>query len=283
MILVTGATGHVGSELVAQLASGGHTLRAMTRRPQAARLPDTVEVVAGDFDDGASLDAALRGVDRVFSMSAQAVGAAAAPTHDLAFLSACRRAGVQRIVRLSVQGGGGADARDPIVRWIAEIEGAVQGSGAAWTLLRPGRFMSNALAWIPMIRRGDDVQVPFATRRAASIDPADIAAVAALALTEDGHAGATYELSGPESLTPVDEIRALGQLLGRPLRPVAMSAEATRDAMLRHGMPAAVVDAALAQTESDRGTAVLPTVGQLLGRPARSFARWAESHRDAFT
>jgi uncharacterized protein YbjT (DUF2867 family) len=283
MILVTGATGHVGSELVAQLAASRHALRAMTRRPQAARLPDRVEVVAGDFDDPASLDAALRGVDRVFSMSAQAVGSAAAPTHDLALLSACRRAGVQRIVRLSVLDGGGADPRDPIVRWIGEIEGAVQSSGAAWTLLRPGRFMSNALAWIPMIRRGDDVHVPFATRPAASIDPADVAAVAALALTEDGHAGATYELSGPESLTPADEIRTLGELLGRPLRAIPMSAQATRDAMLRHGMPEAVVDAVTAQTESDRGTAVLPTVGQIVGRPARSFARWAEAHRDAFS
>ncbi len=242
MILVTGATGHVGSELVAQLAAGGHAARAMTRRPQAARFPDGIDVVGGDFTDGASLDAALRGVDRVFAMSVQPAGSAPAPTDDLALVAACRRAGVQRIARLSVLDGGGTDPGDPIVRWIGEIEGAVRDSGAAWTLLRPGRFMSNALGWAPMIRRGDDVHVPFATRPAASIDPADIAAVAALALTEDGHAGATYELSGPQTMTPIEEIRVLGELLGRPLRPIAMTPAATRDAMLRHGMPEAVVE-----------------------------------------
>jgi uncharacterized protein YbjT (DUF2867 family) len=281
VILVTGATGHVGRELVAQLAAAGHRVRAASRRGDVA-LPPGVELVAADFGDDASLAAALRGVDRVFAMSAQPVGSAPAPTHDLALAAACRRAGVARVVKLSVLDGGGGDPRDPLARWHREAEAAVQGSGAAWTLLRPGRFMSNALGWAAMVRRGDDVHVAWPDRRAASIDPADIAAVALRALVDDGHAGAIYELSGPESLTPGDEIRILGELLGRPLRPVALAADAVRAGMLRHGMPPDVVDAALAQTATDRGTAVLPTVRQVLGRPARTFAAWAGAHREAF-
>lgn len=282
VILITGATGHVGSELLAQLVARGHTVRAMTRHPATARLTAGVEVVRGDFESAASLDEAVRGADRVFLMSAQPVGAAAAPTHDLAMIAACRRAGVQSIVKLSVLGGGGTDPADPIARWIGESEAAVRGSGAAWTLLRPGRFMSNALAWASMIRGGDDVLVPFATRRAASIDPGDVAAVAALALTEDGHAGKTYELSGPHSLAPVDEIRILGEALGRSLRAVPLPPSALRDGMLRRGMPPAVVDAMIAQTESDRGTQVLSTIADVTGRPARTFAQWADAHRGAF-
>lgn len=279
MILVTGATGHVGRELVAQLAAAGHRVRAMSRRGDAA-VPPGVERVAADFGDAGSLAAALRGVDRVFAMSAQPVGSAAAPTHDLALAAACRGAGVARIVKLSVLDGGGADPRDPLAAWHREAEAAVRASGAAWTLLRPGRFMSNALGWAAMIRRGDAVHVAWPDRRAASIDPADIAAVAMRALVDDGHAGAIHELSGPESLTPADEVRALGELLGRPLRVVPLAADAVRDGMLRHGMPAHVVDAALAQTATDRGTAVLPTVARVLGRPPRRFAAWAAAHRE---
>src|SRR5262245_45058520 len=101
MILVNGATGHVGSELIANIA-GQPRLRAMTRRPEALEVPAGVEVVRGDYDDLASLDAAVRGVDGVFLMNAQALGAAAGPTHDLAMVGACQRAGVKRIVKLSV-------------------------------------------------------------------------------------------------------------------------------------------------------------------------------------
>ncbi|HKU42793.1 MAG TPA: NAD(P)H-binding protein [Polyangiales bacterium] len=282
MWLITGATGHVGSELIRQLAPSNTPLRALTRRPSALQLPPGVEVAGGDFEDEASLDAALRGVERVFLMSAQAIGSAPAPTHELAMLNACRRAGVRRIVKLSVLEGGGDDAHSPIVRWIGEAEAALKSSVAEWTLLRPGRFMSNALAWAPMLQRGNDVFVPFATRPAASIDPADVAALAALALRDDEHCGRAYELSGPECLTPLQEVEELSRVLGRPLRVVPLPLSAARDGMLRHGMPEAVVDAILEQTGSDRGTAVLPTIPELLGRPARTFSEWAHAHRGAF-
>ncbi len=144
MILVTGATGHVGGELVRQLVAAGCDVRAMTRRPEAAGLPRGVEVVRGDFEDRASLDAAFDGVERAFLMSAQPAGSAPAPTHDVAAAVAAKRAGVRHVVKLSVLGGGNTGDH-AIARWHLAAETALQRSGVAWTLLRPGRFMSNAL------------------------------------------------------------------------------------------------------------------------------------------
>ncbi|HEU4578458.1 MAG TPA: NAD(P)H-binding protein [Polyangiaceae bacterium] len=281
-ILITGATGHVGKQLMSQLAGMGRAVRALTRRPEAIATHPNVEVVRGDFEDPASLDRALDGVDAVFSMSAQAIFAAPTPTHDQALAAACRRARVRRIVKLSALGGGGRNPESPIVRWVRAAEATVIESGAEWTLLRPGRFMTNTLAWAAMIRRGNQVSIPMAHRRTASIDPADVARVAAIALCQPGHAGQRYELSGPESLTPAEELAILGDVLGRPLTLNALSNEAARAGMLRYGMPEQVVDAILADPDSEHGSEVLPTVRDITGQPACRFVDWARAHRTAF-
>jgi uncharacterized protein YbjT (DUF2867 family) len=281
MIVVTGATGHVGGELLAQLAAAGRPVRAMTRRPDALRAPAGVEVVYGDAEDPASLDAAFAGADRAFLMSAQLVGTAQRPTHDIALAEAAKRAGITHVVKLSVYSGGGRD--DPIGRWHREAEAAVTDSGLRWTLLRPGRFASNALQWAPMIQRGDTVHLAFADRAAATIDPADVAAVAAAALTSDAHHGSAYQLSGPEALTPHEELAILADALGRRLHPVEVDAETVREGMLRSGMPEPVIDAIMARTlDSDEGTEVLPTVSQVLRRPPQTFAQWAHAHAQMF-
>jgi len=283
MILVTGATGHVGGELVRRLAAAGEPVRAMTRRPAEARLPEGVEAVYGDADDPASLDAAFAGASGAFLMSAQGVGTAPGPTHDLALASAAARAGARRVVKLSVLDGGAGS--DVISRWHAEAEAAVTdpSRGFAWTLLRPGRFMSNALQWAGRLRSGDEVSTPFADRPAASIDPADVAEIAALALTTGEHAGTAYELSGPQSLTPADELAILAEVLGRDLRLRPVPDEAARTGMSQYGFPPEVVDAIMQRTlESDRGAEVLPTVEKVLGRRARTFAEWAREHAGEF-
>lgn len=282
LILVTGATGHVGSELVRELVARGRRVRAMTRRPESFRGHPRVEVVRGDFADSGSLEAALDGVRAVFSMSAQAIFAENAPTHDVALAEACRRAGVRRVVKLSVLGGGGPDPLSPIVQWVRAAEATVTHGDAEWTLLRPGRFMTNTLAWAPMIQRGDEVSIPLAHRRTASIDPADVARVAALVLDQDGHGGKAYELSGPEALTPADELRVLGEMLGRPLCVNTLSEAAARAGMLRYGMPEHVVDHILADARGLHGSEVLETVLELTGQPPRRFAEWARAHRSAF-
>lgn len=294
MILITGATGRVGRELVAQLvslaeskstAAPGMTwpIRAMTRRPQTAGFAPEVEIVYGDADDPASLDAVFAGADAAFLMSAQPVGSAPRPTHDIALAEAAERAGVGQVVKLSVLDGGATD--DPIGAWHRQAEAAVTSGGFTWTLLRPGRFASNALQWAPMIRRGDTVTVPFANKPAAPIDPADIAAVAVAAFTSGGHHGAAYQLSGPQALTPTDELRILAEVLGRPLRLVEPPIEMARAGMVKYGMPEPVVDAVIARvlSDDDAGARVLSTVTDVLGRPPVTFAQWAHNHAHLFT
>jgi uncharacterized protein YbjT (DUF2867 family) len=157
-------------------------------------------------------------------------------------------------------------------------------SGIGWTLLRPGRFMSNALGWRPMIQRDETVRVPFARQPAASIDPADVAAVAMVALTTQNHRNIAYQLSGPQVLTPADELAILAEVLNRPLRLVEPSAEEAKAGMLAAGMPVPVVEAAIARVpDGKEGTELLPTVAQILGRPPASFAQWAAAHAALFT
>ncbi len=283
-ILVTGASGHVGRELVAQLASTGQHVRAMTRKPHDLVVPTGTDVVAGDADDPASLDAAFAGVERAFLMSAENVGAMPRPTHVPALVDAALRADVRHLVLLSVHSGG--EGHDVIADWWGQTERTVLDSGLTTTLLRPGRFMSNALAWAPQIDRGDEITVPFAHRASSSIDPADIAAVAAVALTDTTgrHHGAVHQLSGPAAMTPAEEVAQLAAMLGRPLRVVDPPLDQVRSGMAGAGMPQVLIDAALERTfDRAAGTEVLPTVEQVLGRPARPFAVWAEAHRDAFT
>jgi uncharacterized protein YbjT (DUF2867 family) len=282
IILVTGATGHVGSELVSQLVARGERVRAMTRTPERLAALRGVEVVRGDFDDPKSLDAAFRGIESLFLMTAQQPGDEETPTHDRAAVDAARRAGVRRIVKLSVLGAANP-GDDPLLRWHRQAEGLVGTSGLAWTLLRPGRFMSNDLQWASMIRRDGRVMMPFAHRRATSIDPADVAAVALAALTEPGHEQKAYPLSGPEVLTPAQELALLGDALGRSLELVAMPNEAARAGMLRSGMAPVIVDAIVAQVEADAtGYEIFSTVADVTGRPARRFAQWVDAHLDAF-
>lgn len=282
MILITGATGNVGSELTGLLAASGHPVRAMTRRPDDAHLPHGVEAVYGDAADPASLAEAFRGADGAFLMTAQQPGTAAHPEYDINLAAAARSAGVTRIVKLSVYNAATGDST--MSRWHAEAEAAVMETGIDYTILRPGRFMSNALHWAPMIRRGDQVHIPFATRPAASIDPADIAALAMAALTTGAHRNRAYQLSGPQVLTPTEELQILGDALGRRLRLIEPSVEQARAGMLASGIPPEIVDEIIAASlDSDVGAQVLPAMPGLLGRQPNTFAQWARAHAHVYT
>jgi uncharacterized protein YbjT (DUF2867 family) len=180
----------------------------------------------------------------------------------------------------------GGESADVVGAWHRQAEGAVTGSGLDWTILRPGRFMSNALGWGPMIQRGDTVYVPWAHRPTASIDPADIAAVAAAVLTgRDGGklAGRAVRLTGPELMSPAAEVALLGELLGRDVRVVEPSIKDTTSGMLRYMAPD-IVEAIVARTlTEDDPTVVEPAVPDVLGRPARTFRAWAQAHLAAFS
>ncbi len=164
-------------------------------------------------------------------------------------------------------------------------EAAVRESGLEWTFLRPHSFMSNALRWVGQLRAGDVVREEFGDVAVTAIDPGDIAAVAAVALTGDGrHAGQAYRLTGPESLRPADRVRMLGEALGRPLRFEPIPDDVAREEMSA-AMPAKYVDAFFSffVDGSLDESPVLPTVQEVLGRPPRTFAQWADAHAEAFS
>lgn len=276
MILVTGATGNVGGELVRQLVAAQLPVRALVRKVDAGAWPAGVEPVIGDLAQPESLSGALTHVRAVFLLG----GYADMP----GVVAQIRRAGVEHVVLLSSRSVIGGRRDNAIVDMWLTSESAVRASGVPWTLLRPSGFMSNALRWLPQLRAGDVVRAPFADAAIAAIDPHDIAAVAAVALAPGGrHAGCSYALTGPAPWLPRDQVAVLGSVLDRTLRFEPQSEAAARVELAR-SLPPGVVDAFFRffiDGEFDDAT-VLPTVGELLGRPPRSFEQWARAHADAF-
>jgi uncharacterized protein YbjT (DUF2867 family) len=194
-----------------------------------------------------------------------------------------RAAGVERVTLQSSSAVPSGDTTNAVAKYHIESEQAIRESGLEWTFLQPNGFMSNALQWADQLRRGDVVTAPFASVRTAQIDPYDIAAVAATALTHDGHAGRSYRLSGPESLLAADRVAILGTVLGRELRLEPQSDEDAR-AEMSAAMPTEYVDAFFsffADGTLDESE-VLRTVDEVLARPPRTFRTWAEAHAGAF-
>lgn len=283
MILVAGASGNVGGALVRALAAQGAPVRALTRRqPDASRpWPPGVEAAVGDLDDAASLTNALGGVRGLFLLS----GYAGTPE----LLAAGNEAGLERVVLLSSGAVTDADlhAGEPstniIIAYNVETELTLRASGLAWTVLRPTGFQSNALRWLPQLAVGDVVRGPWAEIPIAAIDPADIAAVAAVALTGGDHDGQALHVTGPEAHTPGQRVAILGEVLNRPLRFEGQDDATARAEMLRT-TPPEYVDAffrLFSGGETDE-TTVRPTVEQVLGRPPRSFEAWVRQHAAAF-
>jgi uncharacterized protein YbjT (DUF2867 family) len=277
MILVSGATGNVGGELVRQLAANGHPSRGLVRDAESdTTLPAGVEAASGDLDAPESLRGALTDVEAVFFLPGY---------RDMPGLAAeARRAGAKRVVQLSGSSAAVPGLTDAISRYMVASEAAIRDSGLPWTILRPSGFMSNSFQWRAQLARGDLVRDQFADVAVAMIDPHDIAAVAMAALLGDGHEGATYRLTGPEPLRPADRVRILGHVLGRDLRFEAKTNdEARRD--LSAAMPAKFVEAFFSfyvdgtLDESE----VLPTVAEVTGRPARTFRDWAQTHAPVFS
>ena len=275
MILVAGATGNVGGELVRALADAGEAARALSRGPTPPGLPEGVEGAVGDLDRPESLADALDGVGGVFLLSGY---------KDMpGLLAEIRRAGVGRVVLLSGSSAEDGDMGNAISRYMILSEAAVRESGVPWTILRPSGYMSNALRWEPQLRSGDVVRAPFTGVRVAAIDPYDIAAVAAGALTSAEHEGRVYRLSGPEPLLPAEQVRVLAAVLGRDLR-FEGQPDAEARAEMEDSIPTEYVDAFFsfyAEGTLDESK-VYPTVEELTGRKPRTFEQWAIAHAGAF-
>jgi uncharacterized protein YbjT (DUF2867 family) len=278
MILVTGATGTVGGAVLDALLTAGAKVTAMTRDPARAKFPPDVEVVGADLGRPETLPAALAGVDKVFLTSPAEHKA----EHDGNLAAAARAADVRHIVLLSSL----ATAENPdnlLARWHLDGERAVRAAGVPVTVVRPGGFMSNALQWAESVRSAGVVRAPLGGVASAPVDPRDIAAVVAEALLGTGHEGHVYPVTGPESLTPVAQVRILSEVLGREIRFEEIPVEAAREAMARR-IPAAVVDAVLSarMRATDVRAKPLPTIEEVTGRPPRTFARWVADHAAAF-
>ncbi|MEU6999421.1 NAD(P)H-binding protein [Nonomuraea sp. NPDC046570] len=284
MILITGATGTIGSELVRLLARRGAQVRALTRDPSRARVPAGVELVAGDFGDPGSLARAAGGVKAVFLLSAPGDTVAA---HDLAMVEAAKAAGVGKLVKLSAIGTGSEHAATNFsMRWHEPGEEAVRESGLDWTVLRPTTFASNALQWVAAVRSGAPIPNMTGTGTQGVVDPRDVSAVAAEALTGSALDGRTYTLTGPELLSTPDQVAALAAAVGRSLETVEVSAEVAEEGMRAGGMDPSVVEVALsglAFVRAGRNAIVTDDVAEVLGRAPGTFEAWARDHAAAFS
>lgn len=274
MILVTGATGNVGSELVHALVARDRPVRVMARHPDAAAFPAGVDVASADLAAPRSMAHALVGIHKVFLLGGFA-------THEL--LATVRDAGVGHVVLLTSRCVIGGNPENAITRMWLDGETAVQDSAVPWTILRPSGFHSNALRWIPQLERGNVVRAPWPDVAIASIDPADIAAVAAVVLAEPGHEYTALALSGPEPLTPRQQVATLARVVERPLSYLPLSDEEAR-AEMAADTPAPFVDGFFrffTDGEFD-DSVVVDSVLEITGQPPRRFEDWARDHVSAF-
>ncbi|MFE9427494.1 NAD(P)H-binding protein [Kitasatospora sp. NPDC006697] len=281
MILVTGATGNVGRELVELLRAEGEPVRAVTRDAAKAGPLAGAEVVQADPSQPESLRGALAGVHGIF-LNLAALGGAGAEL--LALAGEC---GVRRVVLLS---SGSVEISAPeegnlIAEMHRTAEQQIEASGLAWTFLRPNEFAANSLfQWAPQVRASDVVRSAYGQSQMAPIHERDIAAVAALALRTGEHDGQSYLMTGPESLTVVDKVRIIGEVIGRDLRFEELSREEGEQVMVQSGLPAPLVATLLDYQAATVGTPaqVSTVVPELTGRPGLSYATWVAEHAAAF-
>jgi uncharacterized protein YbjT (DUF2867 family) len=267
-ILVTGATGKAGRQVVTHLLARGQQVRALTRDPAKAAFPRQVEVHKGDLTEPGTLD--LTGVTGIHLIT---VGG-----DDYATL----RTG-PRIAELA----GKAGVTKVSVLWNGSpgpVEEALAASGLACTWIEPVDFMGNSHHWAPEIREHGRVSEPFGDSRNAVVHEADIGAVVAAVLTEDGHEGRAYSLTGPEALTPKDKLRIIGETIGRELEFAELTGQQARDRWRAMGTSTEMIDILVAWQENPPPAAytVVHTVERLTGRPPRTFRQWAAENAEAF-
>ena len=283
MILVTGATGRTGRELVKLLASTGIPVRAAVRdRTKAADLATlAVEIAVADLGKPETLTRLFDGVTKAYLTSApdpQQV------TLHSNFIRAAKQAGVKHIVRQSVRG---ADPESPVKigRWHAASQKELEDSGIAWTHLQPVYNMQNFLRFAPSIQSKAAFYAPMKDGALSMVDARDIAAVAAATLAGDGHDGKTYGITGPEALTFADAAVQLSAALGKPVRYVDLIPADARPAMLKMGMPEWYVEDLLGFYgfySTGAGAAVSDVVARFTGQPGRTFRQFAEDYRSDF-
>lgn len=277
MILVTGGTGNIGSELVRLLVAKQQKVRVLARDPAkaSAKLGAGVEVVKGDLDDRASLGPALQGVEKALLL-------ASVPGQEETFIQEAVKAGVKHLVQIST-GGVPRDVGSAPVH--AAGEALLKATPILWTILRPSEFMSNLLWVRDGVAGQGNVYRAGGDGKAAMIHPHDIAAAAAQVLTTPGHEGKTYELTGPEAISGAEIASVLGDAIGKSLRHVDVPLPALQDQFLSMGFPRPLAEAATryyGSVKSGNEAKIEPGLQQLLGTKGRTFASWAKENANVF-
>lgn len=279
-ILVTGATGTVGTHVVRELQALGAPVRAFVRNPAAASKLGDVELAIGDFNDAASLRRAMAGVDRVFLTAADGPQKVA---HETALIDAAAAAGVQQILKLSALGANPASPL-PAFAWHGAVEAYLERADVPSVILQPSFFMTNLLMVAGRVATMGQLGAPSNSERVAMIDPRDVAAVAAVLLSDGQHEGRTYQITGGAAITFAEVAQALAAAIGRPVEFVNVPEEAAPAAFQGAG-PQWLVDQLLGVFALIRQGACAQTTGAvqaLLGRAPRTIADFAHDHAVAF-
>jgi uncharacterized protein YbjT (DUF2867 family) len=283
MILITGATGNIGTELVKLLASKGSSLRVVSRdEKKVAHLDPQIERIIGDLHEPSVVQRALQGIDKLFM-----IPVLLDPDHesDRLLIDEAKRAGVGHIVMVS-SGVVRLGDKNPIGILHRQKEVFIEETGIPWTFLRPGGFMSNVLRfWLATIKSQGKVFNPSGDGKTAPISPYDIAAVAAVALTTTGHEGKVYDLTGPELVSAHDQVRTLSKVLGKPIQCIDIPVQAAAIGMKSAGLPEAAIEGLSklwTRVRKGEGAFQNNEVERLTGKPAQTFETWCHEHRAAF-
>ena len=284
-ILITGATGNIGTELTKLLAAQKVPFRAMVRnRKDASDLAELsgAEIVTGDFDDSESVAAALEGIERAFLLTSSSERAEA---QQIAFVEAAQRAGVKHLVKLSQWA---ADADSPVrfLRYHAAVERKIVESGIAYTFLRPNLFMQGLLGFRDSIVSQNKFFAAIGDARISAVDVRDIAAAATAALTADGHAGKIYNLTGAEALSHSQMAEKLSAALNRKIEFVDVPPEAMRASLKNVGFPDWQADGLIedyAHYRRGEAAEIASGVRDATGKPPRAFDEFARDYASAFS
>jgi len=284
MILVTGATGNVGAELIKKLSASGQAVRAFVRNRTNARaiaLPG-VEFVEGDFDEPRTFTPALKNVDRLFLLIPSS---ARVEEQQNNFVDAASKSNVRHIVKLSLFA---ADEKAPgrFQRYHGVVEKHILATGIPYTFLRPNLFMQALLSFRQTILAQGAFYAPIGNARVSIVDVRDIAAITAKALTESGHEGKTYDITGPEALTHAEMAAQLSKATGRQINFVDVPPEVMRQALLSFGMPQWQADGIIEDYEHysrEEAKTVTSAVRDVTGKEAIPFSQFAHDYAGAFS
>jgi uncharacterized protein YbjT (DUF2867 family) len=282
MILVTGGTGLIGSEVLRGLSHAGVLARALTRDLKKAHTMPGVAWVAGDLGKPETLHAAFDGATTLFLLTHYLEDMVELQHNAIAD---ARDAGVTHVVKVSAFAASD-HSKAPIGRWHHPVEKELEESGLGWTCLRPHHFMQNLLAQARYVKKDGAIYSPSGDGKIPYVDGRDVGAVAVVTLTTPGHVRKKYVLTGSEAMSYRQAAEIIGGVIGKPVRFVDESPNQARARRVREGVPPAVIESILAigayQRAGGKTVTITSTIADLTGRPPRTVAEFVREHASSF-